>query len=745
MNINIDLLLEDWAYRCKSGYPTKTNPLDISVLKEVLFEHGATANEILEYVELLSEKPKVAKALGKKSTKSELDSIRKQAKQLKLIGIGRGYGPKGSKHATHTAVSGKLVPIKDTKKSTGKEPEKKEPEKQFKDPGFLVGPEKEAKEKKEKASDSNDSVIDFGAKEKNNINYVLSNVTPDQKKVINDIVSKVNSILSKKTNHNQRVELIKGLISDGWISYNGKAVKKPALLLNYHKLFGPKGNTIGRAMKIMLMPSKNMLPDQKTAANAILKFAEKNNIELPVYGRKIGEKIITKQEGIIKNIIDRTSKKLNVAPDTTIATKDITGGAQGFSIGKTEFKTLPKLNTKTKSTLTETKDDIVETFVKKGMTPVEAAGQVVLVEKSITKYNKSIETLGKLFKTEKFIALRDDKGKIIDQTTPEGKLLTKRSILNTIYDSVGSYDSKLGEKIKSLAKSAEKLSPEQFEKELLDGVFTDLLNSSSARPAASSLAEMVTGLIKLNHGYQVYYPYSSDFPVADVITIKPISDLNAIKNSNELATAAQGMFSSLDLTSVKLGIGGSSAAYGKIILSEFKHPDVAEELTEITKNAHNDVWGKENVETACKVRQDQVMKLAKKYNLKIDFKSLDKRIEQTVSIQEPQYATSKKLKSLSSQDSKKYKSQIKTYMMLESLVINMHNKFIDVQNYGNNSLKAKAQSGKVVGVEAHESNGISSLCKMVSHALYKNGRPSNFAGQLSITPREEMLKIQKEL
>jgi len=38
--VNIDALLNEWAYRCKKGYPDMDSPSDLRVLNTILHEQG---------------------------------------------------------------------------------------------------------------------------------------------------------------------------------------------------------------------------------------------------------------------------------------------------------------------------------------------------------------------------------------------------------------------------------------------------------------------------------------------------------------------------------------------------------------------------------------------------------------------------------------------------------------------------------------------------------------------------------
>ena len=48
--VNIDALLNEWAYRCEKGYPDMDSPSDLRILKSVLKEQGITLPEFQEQV-----------------------------------------------------------------------------------------------------------------------------------------------------------------------------------------------------------------------------------------------------------------------------------------------------------------------------------------------------------------------------------------------------------------------------------------------------------------------------------------------------------------------------------------------------------------------------------------------------------------------------------------------------------------------------------------------------------------------
>ena len=50
--VNIDNLVNEWAYRCKKGYPDMDSPSDLRVLKTILKEEGIT---IPQFQQVISE------------------------------------------------------------------------------------------------------------------------------------------------------------------------------------------------------------------------------------------------------------------------------------------------------------------------------------------------------------------------------------------------------------------------------------------------------------------------------------------------------------------------------------------------------------------------------------------------------------------------------------------------------------------------------------------------------------------
>ena len=49
--INIDNLVNEWAYRCKKGYPDMDSPSDLRVLKSILKEQGISLSQFQEQEE----------------------------------------------------------------------------------------------------------------------------------------------------------------------------------------------------------------------------------------------------------------------------------------------------------------------------------------------------------------------------------------------------------------------------------------------------------------------------------------------------------------------------------------------------------------------------------------------------------------------------------------------------------------------------------------------------------------------
>ena len=48
--VNIDALLNEWAYRCEKGYPDMDSPSDLRVLNTILKEQGISLPEFQEQV-----------------------------------------------------------------------------------------------------------------------------------------------------------------------------------------------------------------------------------------------------------------------------------------------------------------------------------------------------------------------------------------------------------------------------------------------------------------------------------------------------------------------------------------------------------------------------------------------------------------------------------------------------------------------------------------------------------------------
>ena len=753
MNINIDLLLEDWAYRCKSGYPTKTNPLDISVLKEVLFEHGATADEILEYVKLLSEKP-----TAKKPPIKQGNSPAAEARKKGLEHYGKGtYGPPKKSEddetpPTHETVDGKLVPIK--KKDSSDTNQDSDSQDVAKNLGgkktMQVGPEIEAEKKAEKEKSNKQSIkptpTKLGDVEEENINYVTKALPAKFKPTILKIKNNVNIILSKTSSKEEKLVALQDLLDKSLISINTPGGGNLKLLVNYKNIIGKTGDTgKEQRLKYILMSSKGGSKlNAKTAANAVFAFAKENNIEIPVYGQKAGSAPqMAKSAAIFKKLAIKSAETHDREPDYKVKTQPLPNG-HGFSIGSSKFKPLPLINSKTKKTLLEVQTLIVEQYKKDGLDAKQAEKKVKLVEKSVKKYNTSIKAFELAFKEGSFVALYNDSGKIIDQSTPKGRAEAKKAVINIMAEQITPFSKEISDRYKELVGKVDSLSPEEFLKETKQ-IELESYNNSVTRPAASSLAESITGLIKLNEGSQVYFPFMANFKLADLLALREVTDLNDIKDPSKLAKSAQMLFTSLEKTSIKFGLGGASAAQSKIENSEFNNVDVGPELVELTSKAHKNIF-KNYSTTACKQYQTQAHKLIEKYNLKdINLKELDKRIERTITTQMPQFFAKKGAPEQTKAEINTFKERIKTYMLLEQVIEKTHNKFIESQNYGNVSHYITEQDGKAVNIEYKESNGITTLCLMKMKGLFKDGEPSNFASNLINTPVDEVRKKQTEI
>ena len=79
--VNIDALLNEWAYRCKKGYPDMDSPSDLRVLNTILQEQGISLSEIQEPVIVEQEK----EGFSKEDIKKLIDDSELTPRQLKRI------------------------------------------------------------------------------------------------------------------------------------------------------------------------------------------------------------------------------------------------------------------------------------------------------------------------------------------------------------------------------------------------------------------------------------------------------------------------------------------------------------------------------------------------------------------------------------------------------------------------------------------------------------------------------------
>jgi len=79
--VNIDALLNEWAYRCEKGYPDMDSPSDLRVLNTILQEQGISLPEFQEQVIVEQEE----KELNKDDIKKLIDSAELTPSQLKRI------------------------------------------------------------------------------------------------------------------------------------------------------------------------------------------------------------------------------------------------------------------------------------------------------------------------------------------------------------------------------------------------------------------------------------------------------------------------------------------------------------------------------------------------------------------------------------------------------------------------------------------------------------------------------------
>ena len=89
--VNIDNLVNEWAYRCKKGYPDMDSPSDLRVLKSILKEQGISLSQFQEQEEKEEEGPS-KKELIDLINKSDLSS--KSITRILKIVKGTGFRSK---------------------------------------------------------------------------------------------------------------------------------------------------------------------------------------------------------------------------------------------------------------------------------------------------------------------------------------------------------------------------------------------------------------------------------------------------------------------------------------------------------------------------------------------------------------------------------------------------------------------------------------------------------------------------
>ncbi len=346
---------------------------------------------------------------------------------------------------------------------------------------------------------------------------------------------------------------------------------------------------------------------------------------------------------------------------------------------------------------------INEIFTKSGDPNPHAKAQSAL--RAISKHNASIETLKTILADDKFNKFIDP----LPGTTPhtdEGRKKIVHSVLNDLSKKfVELMPNEVGKDFSE--KIAKLSSSENFEKDIRS-LMLELLQNTETAKSAPRLAEVMTYTRRLLSGQIVYLPASDNFPLADMFSMSG-TQLPNNPSPEQIATAIDNIYVSVDLRSVKKDSGGAATVGPKIDMSVFKNKDTRKNLL-ILKNTYNLLWKDNNLDETTKVLKD----LSDKYDISTEAILTDNLKKQVDNIFDRFKDRHK--------DPVLYKKQLTMYMIAGKMMEQIYNKDIDLQLFSNERWKEKKNS-----IDLEITDGIEKVSKIrFKYNLFNDkGKPNN--------------------
>lgn len=433
------------------------------------------------------------------------------------------------------------------------------------------------------------------------------------------------------------------------------------------------------------------------------------------------------------------NKKDYTAPKTNPARKDV------------EFKSSKDGNVVTIEGIDYQKksipsvDNLISSFIKQGLTKVEAKDAAKKIITSLKRKNQMIDSLIKNGKVKIVDYGETNNNKNRKKTLNNCIQLTKSAIVKSISNFSGLTEDEIQQKYGPIFNKFDKLKSfapinnpnydsmsleeknnveTEYQNKLLD-ILQDIRRDDKLASGGPDIAEIFVFMKEIGNGKQAFLPAESNFATIDILSFseQKTPPINATPEqlaefySNEFSANSISFIDS-DGESIKVGPGGASAGPSKWENSTFSNPKTSEKLNNLM-DTYNSTFGKyppskEAIDNAQKSYDDtkahtKKVLISKGYSEKeaqklIDDSEAKSRVnyEQTRKIYEKSLDSGEKL-------NKEFKRGLELYNKAGNLSELLFNADLESNNFGNVRF-LESGKGKTSKISLEVLDGINNKC-----------------------------------
>jgi hypothetical protein len=349
-------------------------------------------------------------------------------------------------------------------------------------------------------------------------------------------------------------------------------------------------------------------------------------------------------------------------------------------------------------------DELVSGFVKKGINADQARVEAGIASRAIKKHNELIKYTTNLLKDPKLNKFVDPLPGVTPSSS-EGRTKIKNKVLEDLSSAISEklktkIAASFANRIKDLVNSKD------FEKDILQISF-DMEKEPTMQRANQRFVESISYLRKLNDGYIAYMPAASNFPLADVMSIKELN-LKENPSTDEIISALNLITISIDFGSVKKDSGAAASVSSKLNATIYKTPKTRKNLENI-KDTYDIIWKGKNPDEASK----QLNEMAKEYKIDIKKYTTPDKLER-VNVAWKRFKNQYK-------DPELYRKQLTQYIVAGQMIEEIYNNDIQSQMFSNEKYKMMSDH-----IEIETTDGVKSVSeiRLKFNGFHSNGTPN---------------------